>query len=300
MTAWQPSAAGLSVRLLTLRNTDGVPLDAVAWEPSDRPLAGIVYLHSKGGNFYTGPGRFVPELTRDRPLLQLAINMRCHDIATTRLDVPSDDIFSDRETYRGAEVDGGAYERIADGHKDVAAAVSWMRGRGVEQVFIAGHSSGGFYVGQYAALHDDVAGRILISPLTSNRTALGFWFDSDGERDATVERAKRMVEAGQGELLLTVRHWYYAISARSFLERATEPPDVWEKAMAASDVPTLWLWGGEESRHQLWERLCAQLRGDRDRRVVIPGAEHHFIGHEQAVADEILDFVTANTAAPAR
>lgn len=292
MNAWSPSEDGELVRLLTLRNADGVPLDGVVWEPVEEPVAGIVYLHGMGGNFYTGPGRFVPQLTRDRPLLQLAMNLRCHDLGTTRFDVPAADMLSNPAARRGADVDGGVWERIAEGHLDVAAGVAWMRERGVERVFLAGHSLGGFYVGQYGALHDDIAGRILVSPLTSHSAALPAWFDSDEESAAAVARARRMIAAGEGELLIALPRWYYAISARSLVERAGEPPDAWEQAMAASDVPTLWIWGDAEARHDLWERLYQRLRRPGDRRLAIAGAEHYFLGHEQTVTDAIVGFVT--------
>jgi pimeloyl-ACP methyl ester carboxylesterase len=286
---------GSRVRLVTVHNPYGVPLDGIVWEPPDDTAeAAVVHVHGKGGNFYSGPGRFIPELTRGLPLVHYAVNMRCHDLGTTRADLPCDDLMrSSRRVGRGAEVDGGMWERIADGPGDLGAAVRWLRDGDIEKVFIAGHSSGGFYAARYAAQARDVAGLVLLSPLTSNRTALRTWFEHEEELEAAVEQARMLVASDRGELLIPVPHWYYAISARSLLERANEPPDTWRRAMSASTVPTLWLWGSEESRAEHWNGLFVALSSEEDERVVVDGADHHYTGCEREVAEAVGRFVLA-------
>lgn len=284
------------VELLTVRNAADVPLDGVLWMPARgvEPVAAMVHLHAKGGNFYTGPGRFIPEHSRELPIAHLALNMRCHDLGTTRGDLPSGDLFGDPAPFgRGAKVDGGMWERIGEGCLDVEAAVALLRGRGLRRIFLAGHSSGGFYAAQGAALDPAIAGRVLLSPLTGNRTALPQWFADEAELEATLERARAMVAEGRGEQLIPLKDWYYGIAARALLERAAEPDGLWDGWMAASSAPVLLLSGEHESRGPMWDAAleALPLPAEQRARVVIAGAEHHYIGYERAVADAVTRFV---------
>jgi pimeloyl-ACP methyl ester carboxylesterase len=167
-----------AAQLVSIDTVDGVQLDGLLTEPEER-RAGIVYLHGKGCNFYSGPGRFVPERSRLEDVCHLSINMRCHDLGYTRTDIALD-----MPMPAGQDdpppVGGGMWEVLADGHKDVGAAVTFLRERGYDKVFVAGHSSGGFYAVDYCARDRDIAGRILLSPLTSNKTPFRLWFAEDG------------------------------------------------------------------------------------------------------------------------
>ena len=160
------------VRLIRIDGAGEVPIDGALAEPANgTAVAAVVHLHGKGGNFYTGPGRFIPDRTPAYPIVHLSINMHCHDLAYTRYDIPSPDFTTD-----DVPTDGGFWERISQGHLDVAAAVEFLRAQGHERVFLSGHSSGGFYAVDYAARDDRIAGVALLSPLTSNRTGLPRWF----------------------------------------------------------------------------------------------------------------------------
>jgi len=59
------------VQLVTAVNEDGLELDAALYEVP-RSVAAVVHVHGKGGNFYSGPGRFIPEMTADVPISHLA------------------------------------------------------------------------------------------------------------------------------------------------------------------------------------------------------------------------------------
>lgn len=274
------------VEIVDLDTDDGVRLTALVQHPAEAPWAGVVHLHGKGGRATTGPGRFLPRLGVGRGIVHLALDMRCSGLGYTRYDVPSAD-------FSGGEVPvaGGWWERIADGHRDVAAAVAHLRAAGCPRVFVAGHSSGGFYAADYAARDPDVAGRIFLSPLLSNRTALPVWFPEPGAQEAALARARALVAEDRGHHVIPLRAWYYGISAASLLERAAEPEDAWDRAVAASSAPVLLLWGGAESRDAAWRRAFDAVPAEDKRMVVIPGAEHHFVGAERQVADAVRAFL---------
>lgn len=274
------------VELVDVETDDGVRLAALVHHPDGTPWAGVVHLHGKGGRATIGPGRFIPERGAGHGVVHLALDMRCSGLGYTRYDIPSED-FTDGDV----PVAGGWWERIADGHRDVAAAVGYLRAAGCARVFVAGHSSGGFYAADYSARDPDVAGRILLSPLLSNRTALPVWFPEPGEEEAALDRARTLVAAGRGHHVIPLRSWYYGIAAAALLERAAEPADAWDRAIAASSAPVLVLWGGAESRDAAWRRAFDAIPTEDKRMVVVPEADHHFAGVEQQVTDAVLAFL---------
>jgi pimeloyl-ACP methyl ester carboxylesterase len=279
--------------LLRLTADDGYPLDAALFEPrtanpvAASPVAALVHLHGKGGNFYTGAGRFIPERTQDQPIVHLALNMRFHDLGYTRDDLPTPDFMSG-----DVPVAGGYWEQISAGHLDVAAAVGFLRDQGHKRVFVLGHSSGGYYAVDYAARGDDVSGLVLLSPLTTNRTALPRWFPRPGELDEALSLARKMIAEGRGDHLIPLTSWYYAISARSLVERAADPEHAWEQSLARLTCPVLLLWGESESRHGLWSGIADRIARPGVRRVSLPGSEHNYAGFEAEVTKAVADFVT--------
>lgn len=292
MTAVAPTFTD-EVRLVRYRGATGADLDGVLWESrAGEPRAAILHLHGKGGNFYSSTGRFIPELTRQEPLTHLAVNMTCHDLGYTREDRYTLSAPQDAE-----RVAGGMWERIADGLAEVAEATHLLRSLGHETIFLAGHSSGGFYAAQYAAHDPEIAGRVLLSPLTSNRSAFARWFSSDQERDAALDRARQLVAAGWGHELIPLRSWYFGVSAHSLLERAAEPVDRFETALEASTAPVLMIWGSGEDRHGLWSSMYDRCAVPDKERLVLPTADHYYRGHEQSIAAALVDFVLSRSGA---
>lgn len=285
MVAGMSKARALDVKLVRLHADDGQFLDALRYDASEGTCTtAIVHLHGKGSSFLGGPGRFMPPLWPQ--VTHLALNMRCRDLAWTNAELPSPDF-----TEGDVPVAGGMWESIADGHRDVAAAVDYLFEHGHTDVFIAGHSSGGFYTADYCARDPRIAGRIFISTLTGNGTAIQVWFPDPDSRALAVARAEQMVADGRGHHLLVLPSWFYAMSARSFLERAVEPDGVWLDAVNRSQAPALMVWGAAESRDELWRGLTEQFTAPFTRKVVIEGAEHHFVGSEQELTDIARRFV---------
>jgi pimeloyl-ACP methyl ester carboxylesterase len=279
-----------SSRLVTIQTVNGILLDGLLTEPAE-PRAAVVYLHGKGGNFYGGPGRFVPEQSTAAGITHFSVNMRCHDLAYTRPDIPAYNMPMPPGEDRPPSVAGGMFEVLADGHEDVRAAVEFVRSRGHEQVFIAGHSSGGYYAADYCTRDPDIAGRIMLSPLTSMKAPLHIWFPDAVELADVIARATDLVEAGDGHHLITLPTWFYAISAASLVERTEEADDAWMKATDASNSPLLMLWGGSEGRSGLWERCWADLAVADKVKYVVKGADHLYLGFEAEVTRAVEDFL---------
>jgi pimeloyl-ACP methyl ester carboxylesterase len=274
---------------------DGQTL-AGAWYPPARPTdVAVLHLHGKGGNFYMGPGLFLPSLDDRGEFAHLSLNMRCHDLGYTRYDLPMQDV-SEGPIPTG----GGMWERMADGVPDVRAGVAWLRERGYEKVFLTGHSSGGYYaVEACATAPDGIAGAILLSTVISYKRNLSAWFPNGGVVDAVVQ-AREYVARGEGHRLLPIDAWYYALSADSLLERIAEPDDVFAEMLAKTTVPVMFASGEKESRVPQWRSLYDALETDRKRWLVLPGATHDYMGSERELGRAVFEFVRDYTEVPAR
>lgn len=265
-------------QVITLRTSDGWDLDGLLYPAGTAAGAGTVLLHvhGKGATMLDIHARWLPD--RLPGVAHFALNMRCHALAynTDRADVP---------------VAGGMYESLADGEIDLQAAVEFLRAEGFTRIVMSGHSSGGYYVGAHTPAGSDIVGRILLSPLTDNKVALGWWYPGEGELEAVLERARGMVAAGRPDELIPIDQWYWAISARSLLERAAQPgTEFWLERVNALPSPVLLGWGAEESRDGLWSEIYDQLTPPRAR-ARMAGSDHWYHGHEDAVTELVRAFV---------
>lgn len=276
-----------TLSLISLQTQDGSAVDA-AVSPTDArsPQTALVHLHGKGGNFYGLPGRLLAPGLVSPTLVHIAVNMRCHDLGYTRTDAYSPDF-----TDGPVPVGGGWWEDLTDGLGDIAAAAEYARSLGCQEVFLVGHSSGGFYATQYSGRIGGVAGLVLLSPLMSNKTALPVWFPDETDLDRTLGRARELVTDGRGHEVIPLRSWYYGISAASLLQRAAEPEGVWAADLAAADCPVLMVTGGVESRVALWRQEMRHARHPGSRIVKIDHADHHYAGFEHQVRIAVAAFV---------
>ena len=272
--------------LVDLPAGDGSPVQGLLYTPpSGAARAAVLHVHGKGGNFYSGPPRLLPPLVAPDRFVHLAVNLRCHDLAYSRLD-------DARGITAGAgAADGGMWERLDEGSADIEAAVDWLRMRSGLPVVVVGHSAGGYYLADYSASAPDIAGRIFLSPLTSVRFPLSAWWPDERELAEVGRMAEAMVGAGRGHELIPVTSWYYAISAASLVERLEERPGRWLSGCNASKAPVLLAWGGEETRADEWHRLADELTAPDVRSLELPGTGHQYDGELDQLAAAVTAFV---------
>lgn len=276
-------------RLVSLTTADGRTLHGALHDHPD-PAAAVLYIHGKGGNFYSGPGRFIPRLAASCPVRHLSLNLRSHDLGYTRDDAHYEDF------ERGSTpVDGGCWEDLSTGTEDIRTGVEFLRTLGAPSVLLVGHSSGGWYSARYCAQDPSVAGQALLSTVLDVKRSLRFWFPHDEDLDRACADALRMVERGEGHLLMPLSRWYYAISARSLLARVAQPSESLSIAMQTSQAPLLMVWGSEETRDVAWHQHFDDVPMRNKYYVRIPGAGHDFLGKEDAVTQAVMDFVSRVT-----
>ncbi|MBY3555737.1 alpha/beta fold hydrolase [Modestobacter lapidis] len=265
---------------------DGSPLHGVVQEPpSGAAEAAVLHVHGKGGNFYSGPPRVLPPLIAPDRFVHLSLNLRCHDLAYSRLGDAAGIAPGPGAAY------GGMWERLDEGAADLDAGVRWLHDHTGLPVVLVTHSAGGYFLGDYSVRRPPVAGRVFLSPLTSVRFPLSAWWPDDDQLRDVGRQAEEMVASGDGHLLIPVPSWYYAISAASLVERLHERPGRWLDGCNASDVPVLLAFGGAETRAAEWRSLFAQLTAPQKVMLELPGAGHSYDGAHRPLADAIAAFV---------
>ncbi len=271
----------MRTELITFHAADGCELDGLTYEPDhggDGRAALLV--HGKTMNFYTGPARILPPYLVERGFSCLAMNRRGHDLGGIR---------DSRASY------GGAWERFGDSQLDIAAGMAELHRRGHRWVALIGHSFGGIAAAVYAAGQpDEVAALGLCSAgsggpdylrQSSRRGMLA------GERhDEVAAEARRLVQAGRGQELLSLQGWWYAITAESFLDLSENVPSTVENARRAT-CPVLALRGSEEPSDVYPAEAVAEAVGPRGRLVVLQGSDHFYNGKQAEFAEAVCDWL---------
>jgi pimeloyl-ACP methyl ester carboxylesterase len=218
------------------------------------------------------------------PLVQLryaclAYNRRGHDMIASL-------------NSRG--VKGGAFQMTKEAIADNRYAAGFLKERGFTTPIVIGHSNGGMLAVQHVADHPDTPALVLLSahlggrsivPHASKVGLLG------GERiDEVNATARRMVAEGRGKELMLLPGWWYVITAESYLDYASELPDVLALAPRIA-CPVLYIRGEKEPAHIYpAEDFAARCGGPCDVRIV-KDCDHFYGGREEAVMAIVAEWL---------
>jgi pimeloyl-ACP methyl ester carboxylesterase len=265
-------AAG-SMRLeLVAVPTGAEPLHGLYYEPTGVVVTGAALIfHGNQSNFYVGPPAFLPPHLTGVGLACLAFNRRGHDILAT---------------HRGREPVGGAFQTTAQALEDDELAGCYLRQRGHPAPVVIGHSNGGTLAVRYVADHPETPALVLLSAHCGGTrvhrkiSELGL-FAGDRLQELTA-RARELVAAGRGRELMLLPGWWHAISAESFLDYLTGPPDLLELAPEVR-CPVLFLRGAGEDRELYPADAFARRAGGPCRVIDLEGCDHWYNGHDEEV-----------------
>lgn len=268
---------GRHAELVCLPTSD-VPLDGLWYPPSSAARAAVMLMHGNGGNFYSGPVRFLPGHLVPRGYACFAFNRRGHDTLTTRTREP----------------EGNAFQTAAQAKADNVTAREFVAARGFPAPVVAGHSNGGLYAARHVADHPGVRALVLLSAhcggpeMLTRASALGLL--AAGRQDELAARARELVAAGQPGALMLMPGWWYVTSAASYLDMERNVPGLLEAA-AEIRCPVLYLRGEFEDR-ELYpaEAFAAHAAGPVDVRI-IPGSDHFYTGLENEVGRIVADWL---------
>lgn len=255
------------------------PLDGAYYIP-DGPIKGaVMYCHGNQMNFYVCAARFLASPITSLGYIFMAFNRRGHDTVST---------------YDSRECVGGAYQTVAEGIEDNAIAAKYLAERGFPDPILIGHSNGGVLASEHAANHPQTPALILLSAhaggnrLSNPRAARNFSLAGDVEEQK--QQAEALIAAGKPRQLMLIPAWWWVISARTFLDRLTNVPDLIENAKRIH-CPVLFIRGDQEPMENYpAERFKENCAGPCEV-AIVPDCDHFYVGAEQRVSQIVADWI---------
>jgi pimeloyl-ACP methyl ester carboxylesterase len=269
--------------LVRTRSEDGFRLDGVLIEPRGaeaKPNA-IVWVHGLYSAFYHSPGVETGRALAARGYVTVIGNTRGHDFGAAIVD---------REGRPRCA--GGGWERYRESPRDIAGWIDFAAGEGLEGIILVGHSLGARKAVYYQSERCDsrVRGLVAASP------GMAFLDHPDEEFDRALERAKRMVEEGDGRELVGWPRYGCSISAATLVEGEGEFQKIFftrdgsPTAVSRVQCPMLVFYGSEEKTEEHIRIAFDTIRQNATVSVdsiVIEGADHIYSHCEEEAAQVI-------------
>jgi len=256
------------------------PLDAAYYSPEGPIKGAAMYCHGNQMNFYVGAARFLAPHAVSLGYAFLAFNRRGHDSVST---------FNSREPV------GGAYQTVAEGIEDNEIAAQFLAEHGFHTPIVIGHSNGGVLASEHAARHPETRALVLLSAhaggnrLTNPQSASRYTLNE--KTQDSIAEAEALLASGRPRQLMLIPTWWYVISARTFMDRLTNAPDLVENAKRIR-CPVLFLRGDQEPvENYPAERFKEQCTGPCDI-AIIQSCDHFYVGAEDRVAKTVSDWLS--------
>jgi pimeloyl-ACP methyl ester carboxylesterase len=127
-------------------------------------------------------------------------------------------------------------------------------------------------------------GNRLINPASARN------FSITGDVERQKEQAEALVAAGKPRQLMLIPAWWWVISARTYLDRLTNAPDLVANA-AKIKCPVLFIRGDREPiENYPAEKFAANCAG-RCEVVIIPNCDHFYVGAEAEVSRIVTEWL---------
>ena len=259
--------------------TPTYPLDGAHYTPDGLSRGAAMYCHGNQMNFYVCAARFLARHITALGYEYLAFNRRGHDSVST---------------YNSRECVGGAYQTVAEGVEDNELAAKYLAGKGFNNPIVIGHSNGGVLASEHVARHPETRALILLSAhaggnrLTNPQSARSYTITE--KTDEQTKEAEALLAAGKPRQLMLIPAWWWVISARTFLDRLANAPDLVENAKRIR-CPVLFIRGDQEPvENYPAELFQANSAGQCDVEI-IPNCDHFYVGAEERVAKTVTDWL---------
>jgi pimeloyl-ACP methyl ester carboxylesterase len=255
------------------------PLDGAYYTPDGLSKGAAMYCHGNQMNFYVCAARFLAPHITAMGYEYLAFNRRGHDSVST---------------YDSRECVGGAYQTVAEGVEDNHLAAQYLASKGFASPIVIGHSNGGVLASEHVANHPETKALILLSAHTGGnrmvhkRAARNYSLAGDVEKQR--KEAEALVAAGKPRELMLIPAWWWVISARTFLDRLTNAPDLLENAKKIK-CPVLFIRGDQEPKENYpAEDFAANCAGPCEV-AIVSNCDHFYVGAEDIVSKIVTDWL---------
>jgi pimeloyl-ACP methyl ester carboxylesterase len=255
------------------------PLDAAYYTP-DRPSKGaVMYCHGNQMNFYVCAARFLAPHITALGYDFMPFNRRGHDSVST---------------YDSRECVGGAYQTVAEGIEDNAIAANYLAAKGHKAPIVIGHSNGGVLASEHVAHHPETRALILLSAhaggdrLSNPRPTRNF--SLAGDTAALIREAEALVAGGKPRQLMLIPAWWWVISARTYLDRLSNAPDLVENAKRIK-CPVLFIRGDQEPMENYPAERFQENCASPCEVAIIPNCDHFYVGAEDVVSQTVTEWL---------
>ena len=262
------------------------PLDGAYYTPEGPIKGAAMYCHGNQMNFYVCAARFLAPYVTALGYAFLAFNRRGHDSVST---------------YNSREAVGGAYQTVAEGIEDNELAANFLNARRLPNPIVIGHSNGGVLASEHVARHPETPALILLSAhaggnrLINPRAARSFTITE--KTDEQTKEAEALVAAGKPRQLMLIPAWWWVISARTFLDRLTNAPDLVENAKRIR-CPVLFVRGDQEPLENYPAERFKENGSGSCEIAIIPNCDHFYVGAETKVAKVVSDWLSGTLTLP--
>ncbi len=255
------------------------PLDGAYYRPEGPSKGAVMYCHGNQMNFYVCAARFLARPITALGYEYLAFNRRGHDSVST---------------CDSRECVGGAYQTVAEGVEDNELAAKYLADRGFPNPIVIGHSNGGVLASEHVANHPETKALILLSAHAGGNRLINPTsarnFSIAGNVEGQRKEAQAFVAAGKPRQLLLIPAWWWVISARTYLDRLTNAPDLVANAKKIN-CPILFIRGDQEPKDNYPAERFADNCAGRSEVVIVPNCDHFYVGAEDKVSQIVSDWL---------
>jgi pimeloyl-ACP methyl ester carboxylesterase len=286
-------------KLLQVATSDGLYLHGYYVPSVDKKVA-VLHIHGFEGNFYEN--NFVHVLADELEKARigfLTVNTRGNGRDT------------DFNTVNGeCRRIGARYELLEDAHIDISSWLKFLVSEGYKEIILQGHSLGTMKVVRYlfeGELKNKVNRLILLSPFDKK----GFMVVQKKNTEKLLEEAKKMVDNGKGDELITPEFgegttsyktfisWYKQDDLGKMFEFCSPKYDF--PILKQIEIPTKIIVGSideyfyptnPEHPEEAMEMLIKNIPNSKGK--IIEGAVHSFKPYEDVMAREVKSFILEN------
>lgn len=275
----------MKCELVSVETSDGITLNG-AFFAGDKDKPALILLHGAAMNFYTGIGRFLPELINPHAYACLSANNRGHDFGTA----PDGD---------KKPVLGLMRERFRDCVYDLEAWINYLNQRGYQKIVVIGHSQAipKILYAQNTQNFSGISGLVLVSSPPSAAQMMRFLVGDYYDRG--IFKANELVELGMDSQLIVLRGrgtmpWIFTAGTFLSVYGPDTPADT-EELIKEVYCPIL-LVRGSNDFEPVSKELLANMKKNAGHSetcdiVEIEGADHFYSQHEEQLGQVILEWL---------
>lgn len=276
----------MKCELTSVDTRDGITLHG-AFYAGDTDKPALILLHGAAMNFYTGIGRFLPELINPHQYACLSANNRGHDFGTA----PDGD---------KKPVVGLMREHFRDCGYDIEAWIDYLNQRGYHKIVLVGHSQAipKILYAQNTLQFSSIVGLALISPPPSVAKMMRFLV-SDNYYERGLFKAQELSGLGMDSQLIVLRGrgtmpWIFTAGTFISVYGPDTPADT-EELIRKVYCPILLVRGSDDFEPVSRELLDSMKKNAGQTEncdiVEIKEADHFYTQHEEPLGQVILQWL---------